>query len=283
MVQMQQQQSLLPASQLPHHCAQGGRPPSCPHNCRACLSALWGRTCLCPVHPAAGAGASHVVQSLRGPLSCCPPLAAGSTLQELRPLMPRLTPEELAVAGHAVALSQWHQVQPTACCSLKSAERLPAHVPQCWSCCWHSCHHEAAFGGLRYISSWLGCLHATSLLLTGSLSHSVFLHCSAGGDEPLRAAAESWLLWPLRRTHGADRSRRQAAVHTGEQAPRVPTDRSCGGCTAAASIYRCCAGPSCWRDHSVQGLQDFLRQLTALCWRRCSLALQADSGLSRFG
>ncbi len=36
--------------------------------------------------------------------------------------MPRLTSEELAVAGHAVALSQWHQVRPTAGCVLMSAE-----------------------------------------------------------------------------------------------------------------------------------------------------------------
>ena len=31
-------------------------------------------------------------------------------LADLRSLMPELTTEELAVAGHAVALSNWHQV-----------------------------------------------------------------------------------------------------------------------------------------------------------------------------
>ena len=33
---------------------------------------------------------------------------------ELRTLMPELDATELAVAGHAVALSQWHVVRPTA-------------------------------------------------------------------------------------------------------------------------------------------------------------------------
>ncbi len=32
--------------------------------------------------------------------------------RELRSLLPTLDPGQLAVAGHAVALSQWHQVRP---------------------------------------------------------------------------------------------------------------------------------------------------------------------------
>lgn len=35
--------------------------------------------------------------------------AGGARLHELRHLMPLLAPSELATAGHAVALSQWHQ------------------------------------------------------------------------------------------------------------------------------------------------------------------------------
>ena len=38
-------------------------------------------------------------------------LPPGLRLQELRELMPTLPVEDLAVAGHAVALSQWHQVR----------------------------------------------------------------------------------------------------------------------------------------------------------------------------
>ena len=37
-------------------------------------------------------------------------LLVGLRFQEIRELMPLLPAEDLAVAGHAVALSQWHQV-----------------------------------------------------------------------------------------------------------------------------------------------------------------------------
>ena len=140
--------------------------------------------------------------------------------------MPRLTPEELAVAGHAVALSQWHQVHLAACCTLMSAEWLPAHIPHCLSSCLHKCHFEAAFR-CPIQQQLAGMLAWRSRLTTGSLLHFVFQDCSADA-EPLHVATESRLLWPLRRTDGADRSRRQAPVHAGEQAPRVPTYRSCG-------------------------------------------------------
>ena len=70
------------------------------------------------------AGVHKTEASLLGPLPPRPrPLQIGLwrtaecvslQMAELRTLMPELDATELAVAGHAVALSQWHVVRPTA-------------------------------------------------------------------------------------------------------------------------------------------------------------------------
>jgi hypothetical protein len=61
----------------------------------------------------------------------CPPSVCLLS-QDLRSLLQRLPPADLALAGHAMALSQWHHVRRWGkLCSRCQAAALPALMQQC--------------------------------------------------------------------------------------------------------------------------------------------------------
>ena len=187
--------------------------------------------------------------------------------------MPRLTPEELAVAGHAVALSQWHQVHLAACCALVSAEWLPAHIPQCLSCCLHRCHLGAAFRCPHSTAvGWDACMQkshnhrlAATLCIPGLLtlmlspcmllqSHGFCGRCGAP-TEPIEA--------------GAKRQCTRENKH--REYPRTDPVVSGTQDGAVTPVCRCCAAPSCWRDHLTHAFAGSLAVFFS--WKKCVLCL----------
>lgn len=70
---------------------------------------LLGGNSSCPLIAAASPTAA--VTPPQHCLCClCPFCLCPLALQDLRSLMPLLPPQDLAIAGQAMALSQWHQV-----------------------------------------------------------------------------------------------------------------------------------------------------------------------------